>query len=510
MKIEKSDNVIKVIENDYSLSLSFQNDDMELWADMETSKKGNIITAQKIRDYLTELDLKGKINHTGIDNVCGQVRLGKPVNNIPVLSGTEPVNGDDGYIKFLAKPSEEAPNYDPESRENIDYHNLHLFDNVKNGQAIAEIVKSTRGVNGENLKGQITPAKKGEDIKITLGDGVRMGVSNKKDERPNFIYAKRSGRIEYTKTSKNISVTNKYIVSGNAGFQTGNIDFVGFVEISGDVTNGFNVKGDKGVFIKGNIENSKIESKGNIEVGGGITGKSKGFIKSGGSLSIRYIDNSNIEVIKNLEVKNEIIDSIVKVRGSITVTKGAIIGGNVLALSGIEARTLGSDIGVKTILTSGKCFISDNKIAILKKELTENTSRLKEISDVIDKALRHPKKGTHLTAEDKLKLRKISIEFTALTQRNCEIPEEIDKIEKYVKDNANYIINIWRNIEKNVEIHLGTHTLLIEDTVNKKMTIVENSRNNKMRFIDMIPLTENARHAERDIARKEKQEEEKV
>ncbi len=509
MNIEKNNDRIKITEDDYTLIFSYQNDDMSLWADVTTSKKGNILKAQKVKEYLEQLKITGNIDYNGINNLCGLVQLGKKAENIPVMNGTLPIDGKSGQVKFLAQPTKDASSYNPQSIEKRDYHNLHLFDNVKNGQAIAQILKETKGTNGQDLKGKEFPAKQGESFRITLGDGVRMGISGKAGESSDLIFTKQSGRIEYNETSSTISVTDKYIVSGDAGYEIGDIDFIGFVEIHGDVVDGFNVKGDKGVFIKGNVEASRIESKRDIEINGGISGKGKGLIKCGGNVYVRYIDDAIVEVIKNLEVKNEIIDSNVKVRGSIIVSKGAIIGGNILALGGIEARVFGLNIGIKTVITAGRCFISDNKIDVLEQELKDNTTRLEKISVVLDKVLRHPKKGMQLSSEEKLKIRKLSVEFTSLNQRNFEIPELITTINKDVENSANFLINVWKTIEKGVHVHLGSRSFSTEKSINKKMSIVENSRNDNMRFIDLISLKENARNIERAITKIEKQKEEK-
>ncbi|HQC82205.1 MAG TPA: FapA family protein, partial [Bacillota bacterium] len=65
---------------------------------------------------------------------------------IEVAKGTEPVDGEDGYVNFFVKRDSE---YKPEISEEgvIDYKNLDYFQQVTEGEVLCEIIKETDGTD---------------------------------------------------------------------------------------------------------------------------------------------------------------------------------------------------------------------------------------------------------------------------------------------------------------------------------------------------------------------------
>jgi uncharacterized protein (DUF342 family) len=80
---------------------------------------------------------------------------------IEVARGVEPIDGDDGYVNYFVKKSNE---YKPEISEEegrVDFKDLDYFQLVKKGQVLCEIVKETKGTDGTNIYGAPVPAKEG-------------------------------------------------------------------------------------------------------------------------------------------------------------------------------------------------------------------------------------------------------------------------------------------------------------------------------------------------------------
>ena len=87
---------------------------------------------------------------------------------IEVAKGTDPVDGEDGYVNFYVKrDSEYKPEYDEEGI--IDYKNLDYFQHVKEVQLLCEVVKETEGTDGINIFGNPVAAKSGRSPVSPMG-----------------------------------------------------------------------------------------------------------------------------------------------------------------------------------------------------------------------------------------------------------------------------------------------------------------------------------------------------
>ncbi len=504
MNITKDDKSYIIKEDDCTIHLDIQNDDMELWCSIEP-KKPNINFSYTDFKTLVKEELKffGHRERDEIRNIVAQAKLGKEVKNAIIMKGIPSENGENGKLEFYFQPTKEGPDFSQKDAkdDNIDYHNLHLFDNVKRGEAIAKIHPPQRGTPGTTLLGEKHPATDGEALRLSFGEGVRMGSEITPGEAKDSIYAKINGRIEWNEQASFISITDKYIVK-DVGFNTGDIDFIGDVEVNGDVIDTYNIKTGGNLFIKGNIEGSQIEAGGNLTFSG-ITGKDIATIKCGGLITAKFIDGTKVEALGDVLVKNEIVDSDIKTRGKVVLEKKAIIGGSVLALTGIESKNLGSDIGVKTILCAGKCYRSQKEIKNIKETIEQNAIRLEEISKFMNPLIADPKQVKRLTKDQKMELRKTAAEFTDLNRKQTELPGKIEEIRNDVKKKANPVINVLGTLHRGVDINLGSTIKQITTDEKKSMSIVENSRKKDLRFLPMVPLTENAILVEKQISRAE-------
>ncbi len=503
----------------FKLTLEVFND-IELHLDISTTEKGVTVRAQEAIDFVKSLELNGQIDNNAITDACAMARLGKDVKDAVVMNCKKSTPNKTGSIEFLKKPfTESKKNYATNEIEEIekdkekdkkDYHNLHLFDNVKLGQAIAKIIPPQKGVKGISLRGEVIlsePVK--NEFKCILGEGVRMGVAGRPGEEANLVIAKKNGMILYDDKTHVITISNEYTINGDVGYNTGNINFIGSVFVKGDVVDSFHISAGKNIAISGHIEGSKILAGGTLEFGG-VSALNQGLLESQGNMTGKYVDAANIICYGNLEVKNEIIDSDVTVRGSVEVTKGSIIGGRVMALKGIESRTLGSEIGVKTRLIAGVCFISSHKIQLLNETINKNKKRLEDISKIIDPLIGHPELSGKLSKEKKLQIRKLMVEFTHLNKEEHDLLEKIESIEQDVIDKKNPIITVWKTLFNNVNMTLDKTQLKTSKPIAKKMSLVPNSRDStKVRYMGYIALQEKAIRVEREYSRAEEQEEKK-
>lgn len=483
----------------YALRLDLVDDGVELrgWIYPKAPNCG--ITPEAILDILNQNGIKKGIDYEGIKAACETANTGEDIVGVAFASGDPPTHGADGYFKFLAKPTEKRKEFDSSEQENVDYHHLHLFDNVNAGQRIAEIIPCTKGVSGVSVIGDAIPANDGAPMaidEITIGENVR-GAENGGFE------AKISGRVEYDAKTKTISVTDQYVIDGDAGFNTGDIDFIGFVEIKRDVIKDFNIKAGKDIKIGGNVEACRLEAGGDIEIGGGVSGQEYGFIKCGGRLTARYLDGVGVECDGPIVVKNEIVKCHVKCGETIQVTSGAIVGGECVAHKGVEAIEFGSESGAKTLLIAGPSFVMERDMEEMNHRIEELDDFERQLDGKLDWLVKDPTRLDQMEEKERNRMKKMGTMLRRVLEERKELKSTLADAAKKMKAAANPMFNVKSKVYPNTRLGFGGSMTEIKEPVLKPSTIIKNSTTGGLRFAQLRSLRANARMIESEILRQE-------
>jgi uncharacterized protein (DUF342 family) len=227
------------------------------------------------------------------------------------------------------------------SNETVDLHDVSHFINVRAGQVLCELPptpKSGLDVYGELLAAQPCPYNLGDRVAIDSNHSAR-------------VIATQPGCVRFV--SGRLSVEQHLEIPGDLNFKVGNIDFCGDVTIHGSVLDGFQIKSAKNVVIDGNVGAAPIEAAGDITIKGGVNGGHKGRLQSGGNLHAHYLHMVTVECGGDVLADIECHDSVIVAQGSVTITQGGIIGGQVLAGTDIFAGFLGVEMCVPTIVHAG-------------------------------------------------------------------------------------------------------------------------------------------------------------
>jgi uncharacterized protein (DUF342 family) len=156
------------------------------------------------------------------------------------------------------------------------------------------------------------------------------------------------------------------------GYATGNIIFPGDITINGMVADGFKIYSGGSVIIKQTLDATEVNTKGDLTVSGGIIGRGRGFLKVGGVLRTRFIQNCRAACRKTITVDAEINNSSIYTMETLEMAdKGKILGGEVYAIHGIRAGGIGKNAGKATRIHCGVDFTLQKD-----KENWNNTLRL--------------------------------------------------------------------------------------------------------------------------------------
>ncbi|MFH1742340.1 MAG: FapA family protein [bacterium] len=127
-----------------------------------------------------------------------------------------------------------------------------------------------------------------------------------------------------------------------------------------------------------------LESKENITVRGGIEGGGKGKIEANGNVTARFISNATVSSLQNVIVESGIIQSTVWAGERVIVSGHAaeIIGGEIHADEDVAADTIGSEMGVKTIICLG------SRLDELAKLLNEVQDKIAQQENAVEQCTR--------------------------------------------------------------------------------------------------------------------------
>ncbi len=292
---------------------------------------------------------------------------------VPVASGSAPIDGTDADVEYRVQFGSARPK-EAEGSEKVDLKNLSSVTIILKNQLLAEKIPAKEGIDGITVKGAVLRAKNGKDRPLPSGEGTFVsedGMSLSALIDGNLVL--RGGKLH---------VLPVFQVDGDVDYSVGNIHFIGAVLVNGAVREGFEIVSSGNIEIRGVVEGSHLESRGDISVTGGIRGMGKGIIQAEGSVAAGFVDQAKVRSGKDITVTNAVLHSDMAANGTITVLggqKSQIAGGKIQAGLEVRCLTLGSEMGTKTEVVVGVL----SEISEKKKEslalLADNQAKLEKI-----------------------------------------------------------------------------------------------------------------------------------
>ncbi len=295
-----------------------------------------------------------------------------------IAEGKAPAPGKPPEIKYFfdTNPLELASIH---KNGKTDLKNTGEIPQVVTGDLLAKIISGEEGMPGEDIFGEVVPPPEYPAVKILFGKGAR------KIDEDTKVVAEISGRPLLKKNGK-ICVSDVLSISGDVGVETGNITFVGHIEVRGVLKEGCQVKGKT---LKAEaIHNTEVETEGDILVSRGIIGSK---ILTDGSVNASHIRGATIDALGDVTVERQAHESQIETNGIFNIKRGSILGSMISAMKGIEATEIGSLVGIPSQLTVGvdnrlERAIANKRIHREEKETEKNilTNLLEENKELCD------------------------------------------------------------------------------------------------------------------------------
>lgn len=440
----------------YTLVFEITPDELECHCCYEPSTIGGTpLTESELQGHLLQFKIVEGIIPESAALLLNSAAGAKGVSGLLLARGVSMVPGEDGAIVVAVADGLAVTKSDDEAAGTVDFRRVQSFLNVEPGELVATVTPPGSGGPGRTVTGKIIPPQPGAPAKFEVGQNVRLHDDGR------TVFAVATGRVCLRENT--ISVEDVYEIDGDVGFKVGNIAFKGYVEVQGDVLDGFFVKATKGIKIKGNIGACKIESDGDLSFCG-MNGQGTGTIKCGGSISANFIYDTSIECCGDVTAETEIRSSQIRCLGAISVNKGGLTGGEYFALAGIECGNLGSLSALRTRVVAGVHY----------GDLEELNGLFDELKFLVASYSAAPK-GT--------------VDVKEFAKIRAAITERTQAVRSRTHEQLNPKINVKKMLCEGVNITLGMASDNIREERKGPVTVIENSIDGGFRFLGMTPLS---------------------
>lgn len=478
----------------YRFVATLQNHQVECYASLDILDVKKTPSPSELIEILKEVGVHDTIDMERLALFCEESARGCNQSNVLLAAGTAPEPGIDGWFELAVRTSADEAEFLEDAHGNIDFRTQRTYTNVNAGDLIGTLHPPQKGTPGSSAHGLPVEALMGQHFNLKAGDGVKFNADD------GTAMASKAGRVILDSKGL-LTVSEQVVVSGDLNLEVGNIDFNGFVEIRGDVLDGFNIRAGKGIKVSGTIGACRIESDGSVEIGS-AAGKGCAEIICKGDLKARYLNEVTVECMGHVFISHEIRNSIVKSAGQINAGRGTISGGETVALEGIEAAYLGSAAGLQTKFTSGVYFPEADRLSYLTYRVKSTTLQIKRIDDTLGPLSR--KKDNRQALQEAIELR-----IEVLTNRKEKLVEEKNQVKTELQGfkveehpTANPKINATVRLREGAILTLGDQTEDIK-IEHGPCSVIANSAGEGLRFLSMTPLKITAHELEDELLDKE-------
>lgn len=302
------------------------------------------LSSEDIQNLISEIPIRLMVDY---DKVAGLVEENLKFNEgvcCVFVEGKKPVDGNVQKVILDYDMSIETGKKSEDG--SIDFKERSFIHNIDAGIQIAHFIPEKPAVDGLDIYDEVLEAHYDEDPCYKIGNNLKVEADG--------INIKSAIKGILVNNNNTISVSNVIEIE-KVDLSTGNIEVDGSVIIKENVTPGFSIKTEGDIKVNGNIEDAKINCGGNLIVSGGIIGGPDSDMHINGKVYASFIRNANL-ICNGDVIANQIVNSDISCNNRVIVLegKGVIIGGNVKALNGVWARSIGAISESKTTIIVGR------------------------------------------------------------------------------------------------------------------------------------------------------------
>lgn len=252
-------------------------------------------TVKELKELLQDRGIRNGILEKELEQICNEHNVTERL----VAKGTPAEDDIPDQIKLYFNDRNELIDYN-EQDEKVDYRNRYLINNVVPGDVLAEFIPGSVGKDGIDVFGLTIKRKAAKKLLLKAGENCTL--------ENNKVVSKVEGRPAI---KGNTIVVNRVYKIDQVDLKSGNIDFVGNVEIAKNVEEGMKVIAGGELHIGKNVESAEIQSGGQVIINGNVLSST---VKSGAeNVDVKtYTDN----IIQYKNYIENLVESAVLLRDS--------------------------------------------------------------------------------------------------------------------------------------------------------------------------------------------------
>ena len=439
-------------------ALRISDDRLQAW--MTVFPDARIDEDVQVQKLLSALEILGVREGADRQAIAGAVREARvsrsPVVDVLVAQGRMPVDGREADYRLVVDLEKKA--FKVVEGDRIDFREMDTVRNVSKGEALAHRVPGTEPVPGFRVDG--TTLKPSHQ----RAQGLKPGDNTVVSEDGQQVLADADGMVVIREGK--FHVVDQYLVPGDVDFATGNIRASGAVRIRGQVNSGFLVEAGKDADIQGDGWGAEVTAGGQVRIRGALAAGSR--VTAGKSLVARYILNSRVEVGGDLEVALSITGSEVYVKGKIRAmgAQGAILGGEVNAALGIEARTIGAP-SARTRVAVGVDLRVHREIEGLQKEAAALAAEIGALQQTLGRDFLKDPRVALLALPPALRKGKIEVlrKMQEIHKREAEVAARREVLAKLVVEGRDAHIAVAGEIHSGTFVIIGQAQITLTETI---------------------------------------------
>ncbi|MCX7656121.1 MAG: FapA family protein [Treponemataceae bacterium] len=435
-------------QNDGTIVITISEDHLLARADFYPPiGDGNPLTPEYIAAMLEKLSITYGIRWDAIQEAALECNLNrKIIKDVLIAQGDSPAEEVLPYFDLDSRFKSSAPTYREEGGR-VDYRAISHFFVVKKGEYIAHYREKVPGKEGKDIHGKTIP------MPIRKMDSIVAGKNTK--QTTDGIVATVDGRLFLN--GNEVTVEEVLALKGNVGYGTGHIIFPGDVVLEGEVSDGFKVYAGGSITAKQTLDATDVVAKKDLVVAGGIIGRGNGIVKVGGTVRARFIQNCYLLSRGTVWVSGAIVNSRIYSMERIDLgDKGKIIGGELYAIHGIRAESIGREGGRVTRIHCGIDFISQQ-------ELDKHNESLRILAGKINK-IQNLLKNPEIPGEQK---KRFALYLKKLQEEQVKLQNRIVELLPKINANEQAVIEIHGSVAEGTIIEICHVALFIEKPLKK-------------------------------------------
>lgn len=417
----------KAVDTKYVVSVAA--DTLTAWLTVSPPENGGAaLDPAMARAALEKAGVVFGIEEPAIANALGSA-LGSQTE---VAHGTPPQQGTDGWLEPLVAVNQQR-HANAEECARVDFRDRGMTPSVNPGDALMRRHPPVAGAAGQGVTGKELPVAPAKNAKFAIRlQGVEVDPA-----APDLLRAAIAGQPILMHDGITVEPILRFEAIDMA---SGNIEFIGSVEIRGDVQNGMRVKAGGDITVGGIVESAELIAGGDIIVKGGVIGHSPQEHKGGerldaarlaakGSIKARYLENCIVLAEQNVVVDEAMIQCDVTAIDQVVVGqgrgKGSIVGGFVRATEKVSAGVLGGPGSSQTRVFVGVNPLLQRAIEEHRQHLDAKLKENGDLTKVLKLLATRPDKR-EIADKARLTLKKVNEEIAEILSEERALKSQLE------------------------------------------------------------------------------------